>query len=316
MSELPLAALNKAELHLHVEGTLEPALAFELAARNALLLPYQDIEALSGAYDFADLSSFLTLYYDVNAVLRTARDFEDLAEAYLRKAHADGVVHVEMFFDPQAHLSRGVALSEVIDGLTQAAGKAWERDGITVLLIACFLRDRGPREAMETLEALSPYAHQIVGVGLDSAEVGYPPADFVEVFEAARGLGLRCVAHAGEEGPPAYVWEALDVLGVERIDHGIRCLEDAALVARLAADRVPITVCPLSNVRLRCVDTMTDHPLPRMLDAGLVVTINSDDPAYFGGYIGDNYRAVQQAFDLSYDDLAALAQASIDASFT
>jgi adenosine deaminase len=314
--ERPAADLNKAELHLHIEGTLEPALAFGLARRNGVLLPYQDISALSGAYDFSDLSSFLALYYDCMAVLQTARDFQDLADAYLRKAHADGVVHVEMFFDPQAHTARGVALAEVIAGLTQAAAEAELRDGITVLLIACFLRDRGAREAMDTLEALSPYTGQVVAVGLDSAEVGHPPSGFAEVFEAARALGFRCVAHAGEEGPPSYVWEALDVLGVERIDHGIRCLEDAALVARLAVDRVPLTVCPLSNVRLRCVDTMAAHPLPRMLEAGLNVTINSDDPAYFGGYVGDNYRAVQQAFNLSAGDLAALAKASIDASFS
>ena len=230
MTGLPSADLHKAELHLHIEGTLEPALAFELAGRNGVLLPYQDISALSGAYDFTDLSSFLALYYDCMAVLRTARDFEDLADAYLRKAHADGVVHVEMFFDPQAHIARGVALADVISGLTQAGQTAQERDGITVLLIACFLRDRGPREAMDALEALSPYTDQVIGVGLDSAEMGYPPSDFAAVFEAARGLGFRCVAHAGEEGPPSYVWEALDVLGVERVDHGIRCLEDDALV--------------------------------------------------------------------------------------
>ena len=304
-----------AELHLHIEGTLEPALAFELAARNGVLLPYQDIEALSGAYDFSDLSSFLALYYDCMSVLRTARDFQDLADTYLRRAHADGVVHVEMFFDPLAHLARDIALSEVVDGLTAAAATARARDGITVLLIACFLRDRGPREAMDTLEVLSDFTDQVVAVGLDSAEVGYPPEDFAAVFQAAAELGFRKVAHAGEEGPPQYVWQALDVLGVERVDHGIRCLEDAALVRRLAADRVPITVCPLSNVRLRCVDTLADHPLPRMLDAGLTVTINSDDPAYFGGYIGDDYHAVQEAFHLSHDDLAALAANSLSASF-
>ncbi|BEP14533.1 adenosine deaminase [Acidothermaceae bacterium B102] len=305
----------KAELHLHIEGTLEPVLAFELAARNGVLLPYQDIEALSGAYDFTDLSSFLALYYDCMAVLRTAQDYEDLADAYLRRAHADGVVHVEMFFDPQAHIARGVDLKEVVTGLTTAAAQSFSRDGVTVMLIACFLRDRGPREAMETLEALSDFTEQVVGVGLDSAEVGHPPEDFAAVFQAAGDLGFRKVAHAGEEGPPDYVWQALDVLGVERIDHGIRCLEDLALVRRLAADRVPITVCPLSNVRLRCVDTIANHPLPRMLDAGLMITINSDDPAYFGGYIGDNYRAVQEAFGLSHDDLATLAAHSLNASF-
>jgi adenosine deaminase len=315
MTAAHLAATHLAELHLHIEGTLEPEMALRFAARNGVLLPYQDVEALSGAYRFTDLSSFLALYYDCMAVLRTARDFEELADAYLRRAHADGVVHAEIFFDPQAHISRGVQLSEVIGGLTTAAAAALARDGLTVLLIACFLRDRGPAEAMDTLDLLSEFSAEVAGVGLDSAEVGYPPEDFAAVFSAAAALGFRLVAHAGEEGPPDYIWQAIDVLGVQRVDHGIRCLEDAALVRRLAADRVPLTVCPLSNVRLRCVDAMAGHPLPLMLEAGLMVTVNSDDPAYFGGYIGDNYRAVAEQFGFSAGDVAALAANSLAASF-
>ncbi len=310
-----ITELAKAELHLHIEGTLEPELAFRLAARNRVTLPHADVDALAGAYQFADLSSFLALYYDCMAVLRTAEDFYELADAYFARAHADGVVHAEIFFDPQAHLSRGVALSEVMDGLDRAARDAPARHGLTVLIIACFLRDLGPDAALRTLDALGPFADALVGVGLDSAEVGHPPAAFREVFDTAASMGLRKVAHAGEEGPPEYVWQAIDVLGVERVDHGIRCVEDAALLRRLAGDRIPITVCPLSNVRLRCVDDLADHPLPALLDAGLVVTINSDDPAYFGGYIGDNYRAVRDALRLTADELGALAANSIAASF-
>ena len=309
-----IAALPKAELHLHIEGTLEPELAFELSARNGVALPYNNATTLRRAYDFSDLGSFLALYYECMAVLRTAEDFADLAAAYLTKAQADGVTRVEMFFDPQVHLSRGVPLAEVIGGLRKAADRSAGAGGPEVGLIACFLRDRGPREAAETLEQLADHAGQLLGVGLDSAEVGYPPADFADVFAAARGLGLHGVAHAGEEGPPEYVWQAIDLLGVARVDHGIRSVEDPALLRRLAADGTALTVCPLSNVRLRCVPTIAAHPLPALLDAGVKVTVNSDDPAYFGGYIGDNYLALAEGLGLGLSDLAALAANSIGAS--
>ena len=308
-------ALPKAELHLHIEGTLEPDMVFALAERNGLTLPYDSVATLRQAHRFSDLASFLGLYYDCMAVLRTAQDFHDLAEAYLRRAHADGIVHVEMFFDPQAHTSRGVPLADVVSGLVSAAREATTGQGMTVLLIACFLRDRGPTEAMRTLEQLSEHVDDLVAVGLDSAEVGYPPKDFEAVFTAAADLGLRRVAHAGEEGPPDYIWQALDVLGVERVDHGIRCVEDRALLRRLATDRIPVTVCPLSNVRLRCVDTMADHPLPLMLDSGLLVTLNSDDPAYFGGYLGENYAAVQTQFGFTDEVMARFAADSLRAAF-
>jgi adenosine deaminase len=308
-----IAALPKAELHLHIEGTLEPGLALELSARNGVTLPYRDVEALRGAYSFSDLGSFLGLYYECMAVLRTAEDFDDLATAYLNRAKADGVRRVELFFDPQVHLSRGVPLAEVIGGLRKAADRSAETGGPQVALIACFLRDRGPADAARTLEALADHAGQLLGVGLDSAEVGYPPGDFADVFAAARGLGLHGVAHAGEEGPPEYVWQAIDLLGVARVDHGIRSVEDPALLRRLAADGTPLTVCPLSNVRLRCVPAIAAHPLPTLLDAGVKVTVNSDDPAYFGGYIGDNYLALASGLGLSLSDLAALAANSLDA---
>jgi adenosine deaminase len=307
-------ALPKAELHLHIEGTLEPELAFELAARNGVTLSYRDVEALRGAYSFSDLGSFLGLYYECMAVLRTAEDFADLASAYLARARADGVTRVEMFFDPQVHVSRGVSLAEVIGGLRTAADRSAAAGGPQVGLIPCFLRDRGPDDAAKTLEELAPHAGQLLAVGLDSAEVGYPPSDFAHVFEAARGLGLHTVAHAGEEGPPDYVWQAIDLLGVERVDHGIRSVEDPALLRRLAADRTPLTVCPLSNVRLRCVPTIAAHPLPTLLDAGVNVTINSDDPAYFGGYVADNYLAIASGLNLDLPTVTALAANSLTAS--
>ncbi len=308
-----VAALPKAELHLHIEGTLEPGLALELSARNGVALPYPDAAALRRAYSFSDLGSFLALYYECMAVLRTAADFADLAAAYLARARADGVRRVEMFFDPQVHLSRGVPLAEVIGGLRKAADRSAEAGGPEVGLIACFLRDRGPADAARTLDALADHAGQLLAVGLDSAEVGYPPGDFAGVFAAARGLGLHGVAHAGEEGPPEYVWQAIDLLGVARVDHGIRSVEDPALLRRLAADGTALTVCPLSNVRLRCVPTIAAHPLPTLLDAGVKVTVNSDDPAYFGGYIGDNYLALASGLGLGLSDLAALAANSMDA---
>ncbi|MFE7211396.1 adenosine deaminase [Streptomyces sp. NPDC001698] len=307
--------LPKAELHLHIEGTLEPELVFELAARNGVELPYADTDALREAYRFEDLQTFLNLYYELMAVLRTERDFEDLADAYLARAAAQGVRHAEIFFDPQAHLARGVGMGTVVDGLWRALGRSQEKHGVSTRLIMCFLRDESAESAMETLEAAKPYLDRIAGIGLDSAEAGHPPAKFREVYEAAAALGLRRVAHAGEEGPPEYITQALDVLGVERVDHGLRCMEDLELVARLVRDRIPLTLCPLSNVRLRAVDTLADHPLPAMLDAGLLCTLNSDDPAYFGGYVGDNFHAVRDTLGLGKDRLRELARNSFLASF-
>ncbi|WP_324784310.1 adenosine deaminase [Streptomyces sp. H51] len=307
--------LPKAELHLHIEGTLEPELAFELAARNGVDLPWADTGELREAYRFQDLQSFLNLYYELMTVLRTERDFADLADAYLARAAAQGVRHAEIFFDPQAHLTRGVEMGTVVEGLWRALGTGEAAHGVSTRLIMCFLRDETAESAMETLEAARPHLDRITGVGLDSAEVGHPPAKFREVYRAAAELGLRRVAHAGEEGPPEYITEALDVLGVERVDHGLRCLEDPALVERLVRERVPLTLCPLSNVRLRTVDTLADHPLPAMLDAGLLCTVNSDDPAYFGGYAGDNFDAVRTVLGLPEDRLRELARNSFLASF-
>jgi adenosine deaminase len=307
--------LPKAELHLHIEGTLEPELAFALAARNGVELPYADTEELRKAYQFSDLQSFLDLYYELMTVLRTEQDFADLADAYLARAAEQGVRHAEIFFDPQAHAARGVEMGTVVEGLWRALGRSEAVHGVSTRLIMCFLRDESAESAMQTLEAARPHLDRIVGVGLDSAEVGHPPVKFREVYEAAAALGLRRVAHAGEEGPPSYIADALDVLGVERVDHGLRCVEDPALVERLVRDRVPLTVCPLSNVRLRTVDVLADHPLPAMLDAGLLCTVNSDDPAYFGGYVGDNFRAVQDALGLSRERLRELARNSFVASF-
>ncbi|WP_221352594.1 adenosine deaminase [Streptomyces beigongshangae] len=310
--------LPKAELHLHIEGTLEPELAFELAARNGVTLPYADTEELRTAYEFSDLQSFLDLYYGLMAVLRTEEDFAALADAYLARAAAQGVRHAEIFFDPQAHLARGVRMGTVVEGLGRALDRAETVHGVSTQLIMCFLRDESAGSAMEALEAARPYLAPfgpITGVGLDSAEVGHPPAKFREVYEAAAALGLRRVAHAGEEGPPAYITEALDVLGAERIDHGLRCLEDPEVVARLVRDRVPLTLCPLSNVRLRAVGTLAEHPLPAMLDAGLLCTVNSDDPAYFGGYAEDTFDAVRAALGLSPEQLRELARNSFTAAF-
>ncbi|MEU4118389.1 adenosine deaminase [Kitasatospora sp. NPDC028055] len=307
--------LPKAELHLHIEGTLEPELAFALAARNSVDLPYADTEDLRKAYSFSDLQSFLDLYYALMAVLRTEQDFADLADAYLARAAEQGVRHAEIFFDPQAHTARGVPLGVVVDGLTRALSRSEQRYGISTQLIMCFLRDESADSALETFEAARPYFDRIAGIGLDSAEVGNPPAKFREVYRRASEAGLRRVAHAGEEGPASYITEALDVLGVERIDHGLRCLEDGELVARLAREQIPLTLCPLSNVRLRCIDTLADHPLREMLDAGLLVTVNSDDPAYFGGYVEDNFRAVRQALALDQETLRRLAANSFRASF-
>jgi adenosine deaminase len=307
--------LPTAELHVHIEGTLEPELALRLAARNRTPLRYTDLGELRRAYSFSDLQSFLDLYYELTAVLRRPEDFVELADAYLATAAAQGVVHAEVFVDPQAHTSRGVPLEVVMEGLGEAFGRAEERHGITARLIACFLRDRDPAEAEDLLPRLLPYRDLVIGVGLDSAEVGFPPELFERVFARAAEEGLHRVAHAGEEGPPAYVRSALDRLGVERVDHGNRSLEDAALVARLRDAQIPLTVCPLSNVALRSVDRMEVHPLRRMLDAGLAVTVNSDDPAYFGGYLHDNVTAVTQALGLTAQDRRRLAENSFRASF-
>ncbi|MEU7244965.1 adenosine deaminase [Streptomyces sparsogenes] len=307
--------LPKAELHLHIEGTLEPELAFALAERNGVALPYASEDELRAAYSFTDLQDFLNLYYELMAVLRTEDDFADLTHAYLARARAQGVRHAEIFFDPQAHTARGVAIGTVIDGLSRALDAAEETYGITTRLIMCFLRDESAESALDTFESARPHLDRIAAVGLDSAEVGNPPSKFREVYARAREAGLKCVAHAGEEGPPWYVWEALDILGVDRVDHGVRSLEDDALVARLVADQVPLTVCPLSNVRLRVVDRLEDHPLRAMLDAGLLVTVNSDDPSYFGGYAGDNFDAVRDALRLDDTTLRRLARNSFRAAF-
>ena len=316
MNDAELLTLPKAELHIHIEGTLEPEMVFELAARNNVALPYASVDQLRAAHAFADLSHFLDLYYACMAVLRTEDDFADLAAVYLRKAASQGVTHAEIFFDPQAHTSRGVDLGVVVRGLRRGLDTASAETRVHADLIACFLRDRPVSEALDTLDALEPFFGSLIGVGLDSAEVGFPPGQFAPVFDRAREAGLHVVAHAGEEGPAQYIWEALDVLGIERVDHGVRALEDPALLRRLATDRIPLTTCPLSNVRLRGVEKLSDHPLLDLLDAGLVVTINSDDPAYFGGYVGDAFVEARRELDLSDEQLRAIAQYSFDASFT
>ena len=306
--------LPKAELHIHVEGSLEPEMMWDLAQRNGISLPYENVDAIRRAYDFTCLQDFLDLYYAGMQVLKTERDFFELADAYFQRAERENVRHIECFFDPQAHLARGVSLAHVMDGLAGAARKARER-GVSVSLILCFLRHLTEREAFRMLEDAMPYRTEFIGVGLDSAEVGNPPSKFERVFAAARDEGLRLVAHAGEEGPPAYVWEALDVLGVERIDHGNRALEDPALVSRLCRDQVPLTVCPLSNLKLAVVADLAAHPLKRMLDLGLLATVNSDDPAYFGGYVNANFTRVAGALDLTPEELTALADNSFAAAF-
>ena len=307
--------LPKAELHLHIEGTLEPEMVFALAEKNGVTLPYTSIEDLKSRYSFTDLQSFLDLYYACMSVLRTEDDFAELASAYLARAWAQGVRHAELFFDPQAHTSRGVPIDAVIDGLQRALAEAQREWGMTGGLILCFLRHLPAADALATLESVAHRSGDLLGVGLDSAEVGFPPHLFADVFARAKELGLHAVAHAGEEGPPEYVWEALETLNVERIDHGVRSLEDPRLVAYLRDHRIPLTVCPLSNVRLGGVASIDLHRLKDMLDAGLVVTINSDDPAYFGGYIADNYRAVATALRLTDDHLRQMAAFSIEASF-
>jgi adenine deaminase len=317
-SRLPalLRSMPKAELHIHIEGSLEPELIFELAARNGVALAYPSIEALRAAYAFTDLQSFLDIYYAGASVLLHEADFFDMAMAYYRRAAADGVVHAEIFFDPQTHTDRGVDIGVVINGLVRAGRKAEAELGISNHLILCFLRHLSEEAAFETLEQALPYRSHLMGVGLDSSERGHPPEKFARVFARCRELGLRRVAHAGEEGPPAYIHSALDVLDVERIDHGVRCVEDPALVQRLAAERMPLTVCPLSNVKLCVFSTLADHNLPALLQAGLCVSLNSDDPAYFGGYIGENFVQTFAALpQLTAQDAWQLAANSFEASF-
>lgn len=308
-------SLPKAELHIHIEGSLEPELMFALAARNGIGLPYPDVASLRRAYAFSDLQSFLDIYYAGAAALRSEADFFDMAWAYLQRAHADGVVHAELFFDPQTHTARGVALVTVIDGLERACRKAEAELGLSSALILCFLRHLSEREAFETLEEARPHLGRFIGVGLDSSEVGHPPEKFERVFAEARRLGLRAVAHAGEEGPPEYIWSALDRLQVERIDHGVQAVQDPRLLRRLAEEQVALTVCPLSNVKLCVYAELGHHRLPELLDAGVAVTLNSDDPAYFGGYILDNYLQTAEALKLDAARLAHIADTSLRASF-
>jgi adenosine deaminase len=307
--------LPKAELHLHIEGSLEPEMALRLARRNGIALPYPSVEALRAAYRFKDLQSFLDVYYATAAVLCSEEDFYDLTWAYMEKVHSQGVVHAEIFFDPQTHTARGIAYGAVLDGITRALAAARERLRMTSRLILCFLRHLDESEAMRTLDEALARKDELAAVGLDSSERGNPPSKFERVFARARAEGLLAVAHAGEEGPPAYVKEALDLLHVARIDHGVRSEEDPALCERLARERVTLTVCPLSNVKLRVFDRLEDHNLKRLLDRGLRVTINSDDPAYFGGYIEENFVESQRALGLTRENLAAMARNSFEGSF-
>lgn len=311
-----LASMPKAELHVHIEGTLEPEMTFALARRNGIALPWAGVEDLRAAYAFSNLQSFLDIYYAGAGVLLREQDFEDMATAYLERAAADNVVRAEIFFDPQTHTARGVPFRTVIDGLSRAIAQARDRHGVDAALILCFLRHLSEEDAFATLEQALPFRDRFIGVGLDSSERGHPPEKFARVFARCRELGLRLVAHAGEEGPPAYIAGALDVLKVERIDHGVRCVEDPALLRRLARERIPLTVCPLSNVRLRVFESLAGHNLGALLDAGLCATVNSDDPAYFGGYINRNFRETFTALpSLGVRDAWQLARNSIEASF-
>jgi adenosine deaminase len=308
---LALQAMPKAELHIHIEGSLEPELIFELAQRNGVSLAYPTVEALRQAYAFSDLQSFLDIYYAGASVLLTEQDFYDMTAAYLRRAQADNVRHAEIFFDPQTHTARGIAFETAVKGIWRAC----QDSPVSASLIMCFLRHLSEEEALATLEQALPFRDMIIGVGLDSSEVGHPPEKFARVFERARGLGLHLVAHAGEEGPPSYIESALDVLKVERIDHGVRCLDDPQLVQRLVREQMALTVCPLSNIKLRVFDVMGEHNLRRLLDAGLAATVNSDDPAYFGGYVNDNYLAAFEALPLDVSHARQLARNSFAAAF-
>lgn len=310
-----LRGLPKAELHVHIEGTLEPELVFEMADRNGVSLPYAGVEELRAAFDFDSLQSFLDVYYAAAAVLQTSQDFYDMTMAYLQRAAADGVRRAEIFFDPQTHTERDVPMGAVIEGISGALADGGGQLGVDAALIMCFLRHLGAEAAQATFDEALAYRDHFIGIGLDSTEVGFPPSMFKAIFDGARAEGFHLVAHAGEEGPPQYVEEALDVLGVERIDHGVQAVHDPVLCRRIAAERIPLTTCPLSNVRLAVVDTLEQHPLPDLLHAGVMVTINSDDPSYFGGYIGDNYSAVYEALALPLDTMVELASNSIQASF-
>jgi adenine deaminase len=309
------SALPKAELHLHIEGTLEPELMFELARRNGVSLPHASVEGVRRAYVFSDLESFLEIYYTGCRVLLNEQDFYEMTWAYFTRAAAQGVRHAEIFFDPQTHTDRGVPFETVITGIHRALQDVQSRLGITSGLILCFLRHLSAEAALRTLSEALPFREWILAVGLDSSEVGHPPAKFKDVYDRARESGLLAVAHAGEEGPPAYVWQALDILKARRIDHGVRCVEDERLVGRLVEEQIPLTVCPLSNVKLRVFPNLRTHNLKQMLDRGLLVTVNSDDPAYFGGYVADNLQAVAAALNLSREQLIALARNSFVASF-
>ena len=310
-----LRAMPKAELHIHIEGSLEPELIFALAQRNGLSLPYSSVAELRDAYAFTNLQSFLDIYYAGASVLITEQDFYDMAHAYFVKAAADNVVHAELFFDPQTHTARGVSIDTVINGLYRACVDAETELGVSASLIMCFLRHLSEKEAFETLEQALPHRAKIIGIGLDSGEVGNPPEKFARVFARCRELGFHLVAHAGEEGPPAYVWTALDVLKVERIDHGVQSSKDAALMHRLATDRIALTVCPLSNLKLCVFPDLASHNLKHLLDAGLAATVNSDDPAYFGGYMNDNFTQTFAATGLQAEHAYTLARNSFEASF-
>lgn len=308
-------ALPKAELHLHIEGSLEPDMLFSLAKRNRVDIPFKSVNEVREAYNFSNLQDFLDIYYQGMSVLQTEEDFFDLTMAYLNRARADNVRHAEIFFDPQGHTERGVPFDTAISGVLTALSMSRAQFGMTSKLIMCFLRHLPEESAFETLKQAEPWLDQIEGVGLDSSEVGHPPSKFERVFKAAKERGLKLVAHAGEEGPPDYVREALDLLNIDRLDHGNRSLEDAALVERLAKAQMTLTVCPLSNLKLCVVDEMAAHPLKRMLDLGLRATVNSDDPSYFGGYVMDNFAAVIDTLDLTRDDIRTLAKNSFNGSF-
>lgn len=307
--------LPKAELHMHIEGSLEPELMFELAERNGIALPFKSVDEIRAAYDFSNLQDFLDIYYQGAGVLITEADFKDLALAYFKRLAADGGTHAEIFYDPQTHTDRGIAFDTAIKGLLAGMDEAEKTLGVTSKLILCFLRHLSEESAFETLEQAKPWLGSLAGVGLDSSEVGHPPAKFARVLQAARDLGLKVVAHAGEEGPPEYVWEAIDLVKVDRIDHGNRALEDEALTQRLVADGITLTVCPLSNLKLCGVPSLDVHPLKTMLALGLKATVNSDDPAYFGGYLLENYLATAGAVGLTRDEIVTLAKNSFTGSF-
>ncbi len=310
-----IRGLPKAELHLHLEGSLEPEQMFAFAQRNKVEIPFRSVDDVRAAYAFYNLQDFLDIYYQGANVLLAEQDFYDMTMAYLKRVSSDGARHVEVFFDPQTHTDRGVSFDTVINGISQALADGQTNLGVSSGLILCFLRHLSEEAAFTTLKQAEPHLDKIIGVGLDSSERGHPPSKFQKVFAAARSNGLKLVAHAGEEGPPAYVWEALDLLQVDRLDHGNRSLEDAGLVDRLVSEGVTLTVCPLSNLKLCVVDQMADHPLKTMLNLGLKATVNSDDPAYFGGYLNENYLAVANALSLTKDDLVTLARNSFTGSF-